>query len=44
MIRRLGDEVDAEERSVARGGPTCVWATCPIRISVDRQLGGGRAL
>jgi hypothetical protein len=40
-LRRLGDEVGTEEHSVARGGPVCVQATGPIRISVDRQLGGG---
>jgi hypothetical protein len=43
MLRTLGDEVGAEEHSIARGGPTCVQAIRLIRISVDRQLGGGRA-
>jgi hypothetical protein len=42
-LRRLGDEVDAEEHHVARGGPACVWATCPVHISIDCQLEGGRA-
>jgi hypothetical protein len=38
------DEVVIEEHNVARGGPTCIWATYPVRIRVDRQLkGGGRA-
>jgi hypothetical protein len=38
-----GDEVVAEEHSVARGGSACIWAICPVRIRVDRQLrrGGG---
>jgi hypothetical protein len=36
-----GDEVVTEEHSVARGGPTCIRATRPVRIHVDRQLGGG---
>jgi hypothetical protein len=43
-LRRSGDEVGAEEHNVVRGGPACVWATCPICISIDRQHGGGRAL
>jgi hypothetical protein len=42
MLRRLGDEVGAEENSVARGGLACVWVSHPICISVDHQLGGGR--
>jgi hypothetical protein len=36
-----GDEIVAEKHSVARGGPTCIRATRPVRIRVDRQLGGG---
>jgi hypothetical protein len=36
-----GDEVITEEHSVARGGATCIWATHPVRIRVDRQLRGG---
>jgi hypothetical protein len=36
-----GDEIVAEKHSVARGGPTCIWATRLVRIRVDRQLGGG---
>jgi hypothetical protein len=35
--------VGTEEYSIARGGPTCVRATHPICISVERQLRGGRA-
>jgi hypothetical protein len=35
------DEIITEKHSVARGGPTCIWATCPVCIRVDRQLGGG---
>jgi hypothetical protein len=38
-----GNEVIAEEHSVARGVPACIRATHPIRICVDHQLGGGRA-
>jgi hypothetical protein len=34
------DEVIAEEHNIARGGPTCIRATRPVRIHVDRQLGG----
>jgi hypothetical protein len=40
-LEGLGDEVVIEEHSVARGGPTCIRATRPVRIHVDRQLGGG---
>jgi hypothetical protein len=36
-----GDEVVVEEQSVARGGPTCIRATRPVHIHVDRQLKGG---
>jgi hypothetical protein len=36
-----GDEIVAEKHSVAQGGPTCIRATRPVRIHVDRQLGGG---
>jgi hypothetical protein len=43
MLRRPGDEVGAEEHSVARGGLACVRATRLLRISVDCQLEGGRA-
>jgi hypothetical protein len=40
-----GDEIVTEKHSVARDGPTCIWATRPVLIRVDRQLGGGgRAL
>jgi hypothetical protein len=35
------DLVDAEEHSVAQGGPTCIRVTHPIRIRVDCQLRGG---
>jgi hypothetical protein len=38
-----GDEVVTEEHSIARGGPACIWATRPVRIRVDHQLGGGGA-
>jgi hypothetical protein len=41
VLEGLGDEVIVEEHSVARGGPTCIRATRPVRIHVDRQLGGG---
>jgi hypothetical protein len=30
-----GDEIVTEKHSVARGGPTCIRATCPVRIRVD---------
>jgi hypothetical protein len=36
-----GDEVVAEEHSVARGGLACIRATRPVRIRVDHQLKGG---
>jgi hypothetical protein len=36
-----GDEVVTEEHSIARGGLACIRTTCPVRICVDRQLGGG---
>jgi hypothetical protein len=36
-----GDEVVAEEHSIARDGPTCIWAACPVCIRVDHQLRGG---
>jgi hypothetical protein len=36
-----GDKIVAEEHSVARGGSACIRATCPVRICVDHQLGGG---
>jgi hypothetical protein len=36
-----GDEVVIEEYSIARGGPTCIHTTHPVRICVDRQLEGG---
>jgi hypothetical protein len=36
-----GDEIVVKKHSVARGGPTCIWATRPVRICVDHQLGGG---
>jgi hypothetical protein len=36
-----GDEVVTEEHIIARGGLACIWTTCPVRICVDRQLGGG---
>jgi hypothetical protein len=36
-----GDEVVTEKYSVARGGPTCIHTTRPVRICVDRQLEGG---
>jgi hypothetical protein len=42
-LQRPGDEVGAEEHSVAQGGPACIRATHPIYISVDRQLRGSRA-
>jgi hypothetical protein len=35
------DEVVAEEHSIARGAPTCIRTTHPVRIHVDRQFGGG---
>jgi hypothetical protein len=35
-----GDEIVTEKHSVARGGPTCIRVTRPVRIRVDRQLGG----
>jgi hypothetical protein len=38
MLQKLGDEVGAEEYSIARGGPMFVRTTRPIRISVDHQL------
>jgi hypothetical protein len=41
VLGRPGDKVVAEEHSLARGGPACIRATCPIYISVDRQLGEG---
>jgi hypothetical protein len=31
-----GDKVIVEEHSVARGEPTCIRATLPVRIRVDR--------
>jgi hypothetical protein len=31
-----GDKIVTEKHSVARGGPTCIRATCPVRIRVDR--------
>jgi hypothetical protein len=34
-----GDEVVADEHSVARGIPVCIRATRPVRIRVNRQLG-----
>jgi hypothetical protein len=38
------DEVIAEKHNVARDGPSCIRATRPVHIRVDRQLrGGGRA-
>jgi hypothetical protein len=44
-LRGPGDEVVAKEHNVARGGPVCIRATCPVRIHVDHQLkGGGKAL
>jgi hypothetical protein len=42
MLQKLGDEVDVEEHSIARGELACVLATRPISISIDHQLGGGR--
>jgi hypothetical protein len=36
-----GDKVVAEEHRISRGGPACIRATRPVRIRVDRQLGGG---
>jgi hypothetical protein len=38
-----GDKVVAEKHNIARGGPTCIRATCPVSIHVDRQLRGGGA-
>jgi hypothetical protein len=35
-----GDEIVTEKHSVARGGPTCIRVTRPVRIRVNRQLGG----
>jgi hypothetical protein len=32
----LGDEIATEKHSVARGGLTCVWATYPVHIWVNR--------
>jgi hypothetical protein len=43
MLQRPGDEVGTKEHCVARSGPMCVQTTYLIRISVDRQLGGGKA-
>jgi hypothetical protein len=40
-LRGPGDEVVAEEHNIARGGSACIQATHPVRIRVDRQLGGG---
>jgi hypothetical protein len=37
----LGDKVVAEKYNVARGGPTCIRATRPVRVGADRHLGGG---
>jgi hypothetical protein len=31
-----GDKVVAEEQGVARGGPTCIRETRPVRIRVNR--------
>jgi hypothetical protein len=42
MLRRLGDEIGAEEHRKARRGPACVQAIRPIYISVNRQLRGGK--
>jgi hypothetical protein len=42
-FQRPGDEVDAKEQSVGRGGPACIQETRLICISVDHQLEGGRA-
>jgi hypothetical protein len=36
-----GDEIVIEEHNIARGEPACIQATCPVRIRVERQLGGG---
>jgi hypothetical protein len=41
VLRGPEDEVVTEEHSVARGGPTCIQATRPVRICVDHQLRGG---
>jgi hypothetical protein len=38
-----GDKVITEEHSVARGGPSCIRATHPIHIRVNRLRGGGGA-
>jgi hypothetical protein len=34
-----GNEVVTEKHSIARGGSTCIRATRPVRIRVDRHLG-----
>jgi hypothetical protein len=37
-LRGPGDEIDAHEHSVDRGGPTRVGAAGPISIGIDNQL------
>jgi hypothetical protein len=41
LLGGLGDDVVTEEHNIARGGPTCIWATSPVHIRVDGQLRGG---
>jgi hypothetical protein len=41
MLEGPRDEVIAEERIIAQGGPASIWATHQVRIHVDRQLRGG---
>jgi hypothetical protein len=41
VLKGLGDKVVVDEHNIARGGPTCIWATRPVCIHVDRQLRGG---
>jgi hypothetical protein len=36
-----GHQVAAQEDSVARGGASSIWTSCPISINIDNHLGGG---